>query len=134
MNVIEITRQLGKAIQEDPRYIAYNEARIKNDADEELQKLIGEFNMGRMQLNREMSKTDKDQDKISEMNQKIRGIYADIMRNENMARFNDAKTEFDGMMIEINSILQLCASGEDPETCEPNTGCTGSCATCGGCH
>lgn len=134
MNAIELTRQLGKAIQEDPRYKAYNEARERNDADEELQKLIGEFNMGRMQLNREMSKSDKDQDKISEMNTKIRGIYADIMRNENMARFNDAKSEFDGLMIEINGILQLCASGEDPETCEPKSNCTGSCSTCGGCH
>ena len=134
MNAIELTRQLGKAIQEDPRYKAYNEARERNDADEELQKLIGEFNMGRMQLNREMSKSDKDQDKISEMNTKIRGIYADIMRNENMARFNDAKSEFDGLMIEINGILQLCANGEDPETCEPKSNCTGSCSTCGGCH
>lgn len=134
MNVIEITRQLGKAIQEDPRYIEYSRAKELNDADEELQKLIGEFNVGRMQLNREMSKSDKDQDKIAEMNTKIRGIYADIMRNENMARFNDAKSEFDGMMIEINKILQLCANGEDPETCEPTSSCTGSCATCGGCH
>ncbi len=133
MNVIEITRQLGKAIQQDKRYLDYIAARQKNDADEELQKLIGEFNMGRMQLNREMSKSDKDQDKISELNLKIRDLYAKIMSNENMAQFNDAKQDFDDLMIEINGILQLCANGEDPDTCEPQK-CTGSCSTCGGCH
>lgn len=134
MNVIEITRELGKAIQADPRYSAYVVARQKNDADEELQKLIGEFNMGRMQLNREMSKTDKDQEKISEMNQKLRSVYADIMANQNMAEYNDAKEAFDSMILEVNQIIQLCANGEDPATCEPRTNCTGSCSTCGGCH
>ena len=133
MNVIELTRELGKAIQADPAYAAYNAAREKNDADEELQKLIGEFNMGRMQLNREMSKTDKDQDKIAEMNLKIRELYGKIMENPNMAAFNEAKSDFDDLMIRVNGILQLCANGQDPETCEPSN-CTGSCSTCGGCH
>ena len=133
MNVIELTRELGKAIQADPAYAAYNAARQKNDADEELQKLIGEFNMGRMQLNREMSKTDKDQDKIAEMNLKIRELYGKIMENPNMSAFNEAKSDFDDLMIRVNGILQLCANGQDPETCEPSN-CTGSCSTCGGCH
>ena len=134
MTVIELTRELGKAIQADPRYKEYNDARIANDADEELQKLIGEFNMGRMQLNREMSKSDKDQDKIAEMNQHIRDIYAQIMSNEHMAVYNDTKAAFDDMMLEIQNIITLCANGEDPATCEPKSNCTGSCATCGGCH
>ncbi len=135
MNVIEITRELGKAIQSDPRYAAYLAAREKNDSDEELQKLIGEFNVGRMQLNREMSKTDKDQAKLDELNTKIRDIYADIMRNENMAAFNNAKTEFDDMILEIDQIIRLCANGADPATCDPKAAsCTGSCSTCGGCH
>lgn len=134
MTVIELTRELGKAIQADPRYKEYNDARVANDADEELQKLIGEFNMGRMQLNREMSKTDKDQDKIAEMNQHIRDIYAQIMSNEHMAVYNDTKAAFDDMMLEIQNIITLCANGEDPATCEPKSNCTGSCATCGGCH
>lgn len=133
MNVIELTRQLGKAIQADERYSAYITARNNNDADEELQKLIGEFNMGRMQLNREMSKTDKDQDKIADMNLKIRELYGKIMENPNMASFNDAKQAMDDLMIEVTGILQMSANGEDPETCEPKN-CTGSCSTCGGCH
>lgn len=134
MNVIEITRELGKAIQADERYAVYLAARAKNDADEELQKQIGEFNMQRMTLNREMSKSDRDQEKIAEMNQKIRDLYADIMRNENMAAYNEAKTAFDDMILEINGIINMCANGEDPATCEPRSSCTGSCSTCGGCH
>lgn len=135
MTVIEITRELGKAIQADPRYIEYNAARQANDADEELQQLIGEFNMQRMQLNREMSKTEnKDQDKIAQMNLSIRDLYGKIMSNEHMAVFNDCKTAFDDLILEVQNIITLCANGEDPATCEPKSSCTGSCATCGGCH
>ncbi len=135
MTVIEITRELGKAIQADPRYIEYNAARQANDADEELQQLIGEFNMQRMQLNREMSKTEnKDQDKIAQMNLSIRELYGKIMSNEHMAVFNDCKTAFDDLILEVQNIITLCANGEDPATCEPKSSCTGSCATCGGCH
>lgn len=134
MTVIELTRELGKAIQSDPRYQEYDAARRANDSDEELQNLIGEFNMQRMQLNREMSKTDKDQNKIASMNLSIREIYGKIMANEHMAVFNDCKTAFDDMILEIQNIITLCANGEDPKTCEPKSNCTGSCATCGGCH
>ena len=49
MDIIKITRELGKAIQADERFIAYNAAKLANDNDEELQNLIGEFNLKRQQ-------------------------------------------------------------------------------------
>ena len=50
MTVIEMARELGKALQEDERYKKYQEAKIKNDKDVELQNMIGDFNVKRMQL------------------------------------------------------------------------------------
>ena len=43
MNVIELTRELGKALQQDERYIAYHAAKLANDNDADLQNLIGDF-------------------------------------------------------------------------------------------
>ena len=40
MDAIKAARELGKAIQADPRYKDYVAAKEANDADEELQKLI----------------------------------------------------------------------------------------------
>ena len=46
-----------------------------------------------------------------------------------------AKQEVDAMMQRISNILVLCVNGEDPDTCAPEaSNCSGSCATCGGCH
>lgn len=135
MNVIEITRELGKALQSDEKYTAYYAASAAVEADEELQKLIGEYNLCRMQLNTEMSKAEKDSDKIAKINEEFRSIYGRIMGNANMVAYNSAKADMDDLLNKINSIITLCANGEDPATCEPAThSCSGSCSTCGGCH
>ena len=43
MDVIEMTRELGKVLQQDDRYIAYNLAKQVNDNDAELQADIENF-------------------------------------------------------------------------------------------
>ncbi len=136
MDIIEAARNMGAAIQRDERYIKYNEARKANDADEELQKLIGEFNLARMTVDNEFQKeeSERDGEKIKEFNVQIRQIYGKIMCNETMMAFNKAKADFEAVMQRANAIIEMSADGEDPATCEPASGCTGSCATCGGCH
>lgn len=134
MDIIEAARQLGKAIQADERYIKYNECRKKNDRDETLQALIGEINLVRMQIETENAKDDKDEEKIKELSKKWRQIYSEIMVNENMQAYNQAKNDVDTVLQRMNSILDQCVEGEDPDTCEPASGCTGNCGTCGGCH
>lgn len=134
MDAIEITRELGKALQQDEKYIRYMACKQRNDEDEDLQKNIGEFNLIRMQLNEEFSKDERDDDKIKEMNIKLRAAYDEIMGNEKMKEFEAAKSELDALVNRINGIIGLCLDGEDPDTAEPPEGCTGSCESCAGCH
>jgi cell fate (sporulation/competence/biofilm development) regulator YlbF (YheA/YmcA/DUF963 family) len=128
-----MARDLGKALQEDERYIAYNVARQNADSDETLQQLIQEFNMSRVQLNTEMSKDDKDADKLQELDQKIKDTYSAILANDNMVAFNDAQDTMNAVMSAINMVITASANGEDPETCPTTQSCTGSCSSCGGC-
>ena len=134
MSVIESVRELGKAIQKDERFIRFAKARLENDNNTELQGLIGEFNIIRMELDNQTSAEEQNEDKIKELNEKLREVYGKIMSNPAMVEFNTAKVELDSMMNEINIILGKTLDGEDPETCTAETGCTGSCASCGGCH
>ena len=110
MDTISMARELGKLIQADPRYDAYIKAKETNDKDEELQKLINDFTMKRYELNMEMSKTDKDTDKVKELDGVIKNIYGEIMVNPNMAAFNAAKNAMDGMLAEINNIITASAN------------------------
>ena len=136
MNVIETARALGKALQEDERYIKYDAATKASDTDTNLQNKIGEFNMLRMQLSQEMSKPEKDADKMTSLDNDIKALYDEIMNMPAMKAFNEAKEEIDKLLQSVNYIISMAANGEDPMTCpeEPPHSCSGSCSTCGGCH
>lgn len=136
MSVIEKTRELGKAIQEDERYIRYMKACEINDTDSELQKAIGEFNLKRAELSKEMKEPDKNADKLTELDKEIREMYDSIMAMPKMVEYNEAKDAMDKLLDSINYIVSMSANGEDPMTCPEQAphGCSGSCSTCGGCH
>ncbi len=134
MDIIELTRNLAMEIQKDQRYQILDNARRLNDADEELQQQIGDFNLARIDLNNEVSKADKNADRIAELNEKVQSIYTDIMNNESMQAYNDAKGDVDQMMQYINAILTTAVNGGDPMTVQEPSSCSGSCSSCGGCH
>ncbi len=134
MDIIELTRNLAMEIQKDQRYQILDNARRLNDADEELQQQIGDFNLARIDLNNEVSKSDKNADRIAELNEKVQSIYTDIMNNESMQAYNEAKGDVDQMMQYINAILTTAVNGGDPMTVQEPSSCSGSCSSCGGCH
>ena len=134
MDVIELTRELGKAIQQDDRYIAYNLAKQVNDNDAELQKQIDRFSELRGELGSAMSAEEPDKDKIGDLDKEMKELYQKIMKNQNMVVFQGAQQALESLINNVQQIISLCANGEDPDTCQPQTSsCTGSCSTCGGC-
>ena len=135
MTIIEKARELGAMIQEDQRYIDFNAAKEKNDKDEDLQKMITEFNELRMLLNTEMSRPEKSTEAIIDYDKKIKELYGRIMANDNMAAFTKAQNAMNALLAQINNIITYSANGEDPMTCpaESLSGCSGSCESCGGC-
>ena len=134
MEIIDQVRALALELQKDQRYLVLENARRMNDADEELQQQIGEFNLARIDLNNEISKPEKDADRIAALNEKIQKIYGDIMSNESMVAYNEAKGEVDQLMQYINAILVTAVNGGDPMTVEEPSSCGGDCSGCSGCH
>lgn len=136
MEIIQMARALGKAIQESAEYQVLENAKKANDNDKELNDKIGEFNLVKMEIQTLMAQDNADQEKITAKNKELRELYDSIMENTNMMTFNKASQAMNTMMNHINNILIAAVNGEDPETCElePQTGCSGSCGSCSGCH
>lgn len=135
MDIIELTRELGKAIQADPRFVELRLAHQASDEDQALQDAIGEFNLKRMAISNEAAKSDRNDETMQRLNKEFREAYGKIMENENMRRYNAAKNEFDALFQRVTGILNLCAEGEDPETCDYDAAsCGGDCSSCAGCH
>ena len=136
MDVIEITRQLGKAIQADERYAKFVVAREANEKDDALNELVGRMQLVHMSYQHEASKEDANEQKLEAYEEEFMGIREQIMANENMKVYEAARAEIDAMMNYIVGLLTACVRGEDPETCEPpkEHECGGECSSCGGCH
>ena len=110
-DAITMFKEAAAQLQREEAYLALEGTRKKNDEDEALQQLIGDFNLARIDLNSELSKSaDKDQDKVNELNVKVNQLY--------------------------NDIINTAVNGGDPMTVEEpqQGGCSGSCASCSGCH
>lgn len=135
MDVITMTRELGKTLQADERMIRVQAASDANDADKELGEQIEKFNQMRAEINQEVMKPDKDQAKIEKLDAEFKALYAAIMARPTMAEFSDAKADADKLLGFIMQIINASANGIDPYTVEEQEeGCGGSCSSCKGCH
>ncbi len=56
MDIMKLTRELGRALQQDQTYINMSVAEQQCNEDEALQNAIGEFNLKRMAINNEAAK------------------------------------------------------------------------------
>lgn len=135
MDLIQMTRELGAALQQDERYIALNNANKANEEDSELNELMGQIQIIQLNYQKEADKKEEaSQEKLDAYNDRFTEIYNQIMAKPNMENFQTARHEVDILMKYITGILTLCVRGEDPATCEPEPEheCGGECSSCGG--
>ena len=131
--IILLAREIGKELQNSPEYAALMEAEKKSNEDMTLQNAIGEFNLKRLDINNEAQKEDRNEETLMTLNNQLREIYGQIMMNENMQAYNNAKAELDAIVQKVATIVTRAAEGDDPETCDCES-CGGNCGSCGGCH
>lgn len=137
MSLESVLRELGKEIQEDPRFKALREAAAANDADTALQQQMQELQLISLKYQQEATKGEEaDQDSITKLQNDYQQLYNEIMQGENMIKYSAAAAEMEQMAQYISGMIGLFFDGQDPETCElpPADACTHDCHTCGGCH
>lgn len=136
MDIIEMTRELARKLQQEDSYILLNTTQQAVEDDEALQEAIADFNMKRYELTQEVTKKDRDDEKIDELDKLVRGMYDEITNNEKMVAYNNAQDNFNEMFEYVLHILQMAATGDDPDSIEKpeaGSGCSGDCSSCGGC-
>ena len=114
MDCIDLFKRAAMALQTDRRYLALDQARKMNDSDEELQNMIGEFNLARMDLNNEIGKPERNDARIAELNEKVNTLYGQIMSDEGMVAYNEAKRECEALVNYIDAIINAAMNGGDP--------------------
>ncbi len=132
MSLEKLTRELGKAIQQDERYLAMQKAIEANEKDTALNELMSKIQLIQVSYQHEASKEEPNEDKMKAYDEEFRGVYSEIMMNENMRNYEMARKDIDDLMNYLTGILAMCVNGDDPDTCDPTAhSCGGDCS---GCH
>lgn len=130
--VIMKTLELAHAMMEDDRFLKYRLAAQNNDEDGELQKLIGDFSIARMNLNAANKADEKD--RLPDLQAEVQRLYGEIMSNGNMSAYAAAQEDINVMVKKINTIITGTLDGQLPEEIDLEAACGGNCEGCGGCH
>lgn len=127
VEIIEKTKELGKLLAESEQVKALAAARLAYEQNAEIQDLNGQFNIHKMSIAALSKQDSPDEERIAGHEDKLREIYDKIMSSEVMTDYQTKTQTVEQLIAQINNILNFYISGENPQ------GCTGSCATCGGC-
>ena len=123
MTIMELAAQLGQAIKADERIVKMNEAREEYEKDENLQKLMFEYNMQQVALAEEYKKEDIDKAVIEAIEGRLDAIVGEVTSNEVFVKLNEAQEAVNALMQEVNGEIEFNITGQRP--------CTHDCSSCG---
>ena len=126
----KLAHELGEAIEASEEFKKYAEAKAKQETDSELQMLIGEYNLRRMQLMTELQKdaAEQNEEAMNGMRDQMNAAYNKVINHAVMQEFNTASEALQNLVNGVYQIINFHVTGEEPHSCG------GNCSSCSGCH
>lgn len=129
--VFEKTRELGQALLECETYQKMKEAEDKAMRNEQAAAAMGEYLEKRTELQAMVQGENPDPGALKRLSDEMDAAQQRLQMMDDIQALNAARDEFNGLIGQINQVLQFIVTGNMDQ---PSGGCTGSCATCPGCH
>jgi cell fate (sporulation/competence/biofilm development) regulator YlbF (YheA/YmcA/DUF963 family) len=123
MEIMELAAQLGQAIKADERIAKMNEAREAYEKDEDIQKLMLEYNTQQIALAEEYKKDPVDENIVGAIENRLNEIVAAVTTNPVFMQANEAQEAVNKLMNEVNAEIEFQITGQRP--------CSHDCSSCG---
>lgn len=128
MSIFELAAALGRALKEDKRLVALDEARVAYENDERIMKLMMEYEVQQRAMQNEAMKEERNDELLGMIQTRIDALYDEIVASDAYKALEAAQNEVNELMNLVNNTITFNITGEEPG------GCTHNCSTCGGCH
>ena len=125
------TRELGEALLQSDVYQKMREAEEKAMQNAEAAEMMAQYLEKRGQIQQAMEEENPDPAMMKRLSDEMDEIQEKLQLVDDIANLTAARAEFNGLIGQINQVLQFIVTGR---MTEDGSDCTGSCATCGGCH
>ena len=123
------TRELGQALVESEIYKTMKAAEDKAMQNTQAAETMGKYMELRGQLQEMLSQPEPDTVKMQELSNEMDSVHDQLQNIDDIVNLTKAREEFNNLIGQVNQVLQFIVTGKLDE---PEGGCTGSCATCGG--
>ena len=124
------TRELGEALLESDVYQKLRAAEEKAMQNMEAAELMGLYLEKRGQIQEAMEEANPDPAMMKRLSDEMDEVQEKLQMVDDVANLTAARAEFNGVIGQINQVLQFIVTGRMAEDGE----CTGSCDSCKGCH
>ena len=128
--VFQKTRELGQALLECETYQRMKAAEDKAMANEEASLAMSEYLEKRTEMLALMQTDNPDPGALKRLSDEMDAAQERLNMIDDVTALTEARNEFNGLIGQINQVLQFIVTGNMDQP----SGCTGSCATCSGCH
>ncbi|MBR5157748.1 MAG: YlbF family regulator [Clostridia bacterium] len=125
--IYEKARELGMMIAESNEIKHFKALETVFLGDEEAQKVLNDYQMRREEITKEMRETDMTPETLKGYQEELQACMAKLVENKVVNDYLEAKSAFNNLITQVNTIISFCVEGEQEE-------CGGNCAGCSGCH
>ena len=126
--IFETARQLGELIGESKEKIRADKAAFVLNDDKAALELMDGFSKLRDEELEKFEGKEPSADEARKLNEFLQSEFEKLAANDIIKEYLDASREYQMMVSQVDGILQHFISGQD------DSGCSGSCSICGGCH
>ena len=129
--IFKMARELGQLIVASEEYKRATETMDLLNNDETAASLITGYNQKRAAKVDSVDINSLPEEEIKEINEYLQNEFNIILENPVVKAYMQAQSEYENMVNSVNAILKFYISGRSEQG---DSGCGGSCSTCGGCH
>ena len=129
--VFEKTRELGEALQESQAYLRMKEAEVKAMQNMEAAEMMAQYLEKRSQIQEMMEIENPDPGAMKRLSDEMDEVQQKLQMVDDIVELTQARAEFNGLIGQINQVLQFIVTGR---MTDEEGGCSGSCNSCSGCH
>lgn len=129
--IFEKTRELGQALLESEAYQKMKTAEEKAMQNAEAAEMMALYLEKRSQIQEMMEVENPDPGAMKRLSDEMDDVQQKLQMVDDIVELTNARAEFNGLIGQINQVLQFIVTGR---MTEEEGGCTGSCNSCSGCH
>ena len=129
--IFEKTRELGQALLESEAYARMRSAEEKAMQNVQAAEMMARYLEKRGQIQEMMELENPDPAVMKRLSEEMDEVQEQLHMVDDIVELTAARAEFNGLIGQINQVLQFIVTGR---MTDEEGGCTGSCDSCSGCH